>query len=228
MVNIFDILQNDPKIEITSPLFVYGDVEYCLWVEDKNKRYIKFWKTVKPDVEQYYTYWCDCYGRLLSNTGVLMSERPIIEPLQGTWEELSLRNTDPYINRYVRYIHPIYGISVCYIKECEDRNSFTYECLDLFHNEVFTKSFTLSEDTFFIDRIESSFYEPFQKIIVFDESISQWCVDVYSHFEPNNLIHYSQGGIEINNFVPYNSMTRTLLGTPDRCDVFYRFWEETV
>lgn len=226
MVNIFDILQNNPDLEIKSPLFINGDVKYCLWVEDKNKKYIKFWKTNKPDDEQTYLYWCDCYGRLISSTDVLMSERPIIEPVQGTWEELSLRKTDPYINRYIRYLHPVYGVSVCYVTTRVDHNSYTYECLDLLHNEEFTKTFSVSMESFFVDRIESSFYKPFQKIIVFDEGISQWCVDVYSHFEPNNLIHYSQGGVELNIFVPYNDMTQSLLGTPDRCDDFYRFWEE--
>lgn len=235
MIDVYKILKNNPHIKIKAPLFIGGNVDYCLLNFRDGKRLIKFWDSdVVEDNREAYVYWCDCYGVLWSyQREVPISIEAVIEPLEGTWEELSKgKKPTNIVGCYLSYVNADFGSSICYVKERIDSygvNDFTYLCYDIIHardvvqsfpTEVFGTSYDICP------RFDPTLCTPFQKILMYDDQLSEWLVHVYSNYDENNVLHYGLGGKLLDMFVPYNDMTKRLLGTDGECDKFYRFWEE--
>lgn len=138
-----------------------------------------------------------------------------------------------YIGKYIEYESKIY--KVVNVQRLETRVYGIYNyytVIDVFNNEQ--KQLHIPDDTEIkcIDKIDPSFFKPFQKILRFDAETPHWVADFYSHYEAENVIHYAIGGSVLLDFikdpikfVPYNVETAALLGTDDTCDEFYRFWE---
>lgn len=148
-----------------------------------------------------------------------------------------MTDINKYIGKHIEYESKIY--KVVNVQRLETRVYGIYNyytVIDVFNNE--RKQLHIPDDAEIkcIDKIDPSFFKPFQKILRFDEEASQWVADFYSHYDDNNVIHYTVGGLcgmvlldfikEPIKFVPYTVDTAVLLGTDDNCNEFYRFWED--
>jgi hypothetical protein len=138
-----------------------------------------------------------------------------------------------YIGKYIEYESKIY--KVINVQRLETRVYGIYKyytVIDVFNYEQKQLYIPDSAEIKCIDKIDPSFFKPFQKILRFDAETPHWVADFYSHYDAENVIHYAIGGSVLLDFikdpikfVPYNVETAALLGTDDTCDEFYRFWE---
>lgn len=58
-------------------------------------------------------------------------------------------------------------------------------------------------------------FEPFQKVLVRDDNVDYWKVDLYSHHVESNEFSHKCVGTEWRYCIPYNDSTKHLLGTSD-------------
>ena len=145
-----------------------------------------------------------------------------------------MTDINKYIGKYIEYDSKIYKVTDIQRLETRVYGIYNYyNVIDIFSNEE--NRLLISDDVEIkcIDKIDTSFFKPFQKILRFDSEIPCWVADFYSHYDVNNVIHYAAGGTVLLDFikdpikfVPYNADTAPLLGTDDTCDEFYRFWED--
>ena len=62
---------------------------------------------------------------------------------------------------------------------------------------------------------ENPQFEPFQKVLVRDDNVDYWKVDLYSHHVESNEFSHKCVGTEWRYCIPYNDSTKHLLGTSD-------------
>ena len=68
--------------------------------------------------------------------------------------------------------------------------------------------------------------KPFDKVLVRDKNIQEWCISFFSHC--NGLETYKHSCINGSGYaqcIPYNENTKHLTGTTNDCDDFYKTWE---
>ena len=68
--------------------------------------------------------------------------------------------------------------------------------------------------------------QPFNKVLVNDDSVTMWKVDFYSHKDESKAYPYRCIGNSYTYCIPYNDETKQLVGTTDEAPEYYRYWEE--
>lgn len=69
--------------------------------------------------------------------------------------------------------------------------------------------------------------QPFDKVLVRDDSRSKWCCSLFSHI--NNELDYPNVCVNREPWkfcIPYNGETKHLIGTAEEAPEFYRYWED--
>lgn len=70
--------------------------------------------------------------------------------------------------------------------------------------------------------------QPFDKVLVRDNSLSCWRCAFYSHLREidESLCRYAASERDYLCCIPYNDKTKHLLGTSDEAPEYYRYWED--
>ena len=68
--------------------------------------------------------------------------------------------------------------------------------------------------------------QPFNKVLVNDDSVTMWKVDFYSHKDESKAYPYRCIGNSYTYCIPYNDETKQLVGTTDEAPEYYRYWED--
>ena len=68
--------------------------------------------------------------------------------------------------------------------------------------------------------------QPFNKVLVNDDSVTMWKVDFYSHKDESKAYPYRCIGNSYTYCIPYNDETKQLAGTTDEAPEYYRYWED--
>lgn len=66
--------------------------------------------------------------------------------------------------------------------------------------------------------------KPFDKVLVRDNNIQKWTVDIFSFFDKSLTHPYSCTGHYTNQCIPYEG-NEHLLGTTNNCNEYYKTWE---
>lgn len=77
-----------------------------------------------------------------------------------------------------------------------------------------------------VERFDPKTFQPFDKVLVRNDSLGSWRCDLLSHFNKfsgNPLFISTQYWHEC---IPYNEDTKYLLGTKCKAPEYYKWWEE--
>lgn len=220
-IYLIDVLKRNPKIDLVCPMF--NNYEGTHWsIENKN------------DSERIYLHRqfantklaFDCYGRYVDlNTGLTLTKGCVIYPKKGDWTDY-INHREAYLDKYVKDNKTNEMYKVKRASNYDNRNEFYLEdCIPEHNIYVFHVNLEdLDKDFTVVDKFDPTQFRHFDKIITWSIVDNQWCACLYSHYEPNNCIHYGMGGVVMNRVLPYNSETKHLLGTDEVCPEFYKYW----
>lgn len=68
--------------------------------------------------------------------------------------------------------------------------------------------------------------QPFDKVLVRDESCHKWRCELFSHINPESEFKYWCINNRYKYCIPYNDDTKHLVGTTEEAPEFYRYWED--
>lgn len=68
--------------------------------------------------------------------------------------------------------------------------------------------------------------QPFDKVLVRDESCHKWRCELFSHINPKSEFKYWCINNRYKYCIPYNEDTKHLVGTTEEAPEFYRYWED--
>jgi hypothetical protein len=220
-IYLIDVLKRNPKIDLVCPMFNnYNPTHWSIEnINDSERIYLH-----KQFANTRLAF--DCYGRYVDlNTGFTITKDCVIYPKKGDWADY-IKPFDGYLDKYVKdnQTNEMYKVKR---HSTDHRNEFSLEdCIPEHNIFVFhVSSEDLDKRYTVVDKFDPTSFKPFDKILTWSNIDNQWCVGLYSHYEPNNCIHYSLGCVEVNKFIPYNVSTQHLLGTDKECEEFYKFWE---
>ena len=77
-----------------------------------------------------------------------------------------------------------------------------------------------------VEKFDVNTLHPFDKILVRDSDKQSWTCEFFSHI--NNICNYSIIGLGLSYkwCIPYNEETKHLVGTPNDCPDYYKWWEK--
>lgn len=68
--------------------------------------------------------------------------------------------------------------------------------------------------------------QPFDKVLVRDESYYKWRCELFSHINPESEFKYWCINNRYKYCIPYNDDTKHLVGTAEEAPEYYRYWED--
>ena len=74
-----------------------------------------------------------------------------------------------------------------------------------------------------VERFDPNTLQPFDKVLVRNNSFDFWGVEIFGYIDDCNRIFCTTVWQQC---IPYNDDTKCLLGTSDDCPEYYRWWEE--
>ena len=82
-----------------------------------------------------------------------------------------------------------------------------------------------------VEKFDPKTLQPFDKILVRNSNWNSWVCDLFSHIKTNKPClpcFYPIVGLSWDSeyCVPYNDETKHLVGTPNDCPDYYKWWEE--
>ena len=77
-----------------------------------------------------------------------------------------------------------------------------------------------------VEKFDVNTLQPFDKILARDSDKQSWTCEFFSHI--NNICKYSIIGLGLSYkwCIPYNEETKHLVGTPNDCPDYYKWWEK--
>lgn len=76
------------------------------------------------------------------------------------------------------------------------------------------------------ERFDPKTLQPFDKVLVRNNSHHIWTARVFSHIDSHPQYKYICGNDHYKICIPYNDDTKHLVGTTDEAPDFYRYWED--
>lgn len=76
------------------------------------------------------------------------------------------------------------------------------------------------------DKFDPKSLQPFDKVLVRDDESCKWRVNFYSHEGESMAYPFRCIGKTYTYCIPYNDVTKHLVGTKEEAPEFYKYWEE--
>lgn len=76
------------------------------------------------------------------------------------------------------------------------------------------------------EKFDPKTLQPFDKVLVRDDESCKWRVNFYSHEGESMAYPFRCIGKTYTYCIPYNDVTKNLVGTTDEAPEYYKYWEE--
>lgn len=77
-----------------------------------------------------------------------------------------------------------------------------------------------------VEKFDSKFLRPFDKVLVRADQAHSWNCDLFSHINVDYMDNVICVGGYWETCIPYNDETKHLVGTRDDCPDYYKWWEK--